>query len=54
MLAAFDTAEPCQRKANLPPSPQAAAIAARLGAAVGADPVIDLDIYRRLTQGEAS
>ena len=54
VLAAFDTAGPCRPKANRPPSPQAAAIAARLGAAVAADPVIDLDIYRRLTQGEAS
>ena len=54
VLAAFDTAEPCRPKANRPPSPQAAAIAARLAPAVGADPVIDLDIYRRLTQGEAS
>ena len=54
VLAAFDTAGPCRRKANRPPSAQAAAIAAQLGASVAADPVIDLDIYRRLTQGEAS
>ena len=54
VLAAFDTAGPCRRKANRPPSPQAAAIAARLNGTVTADPVIDLDIYRRLTQGEAS
>ena len=54
VLGAFDTAGPCRPKANRPPSPQAAAIAAQLGAEVTADPVIDLDVYRRLTQGEAS
>ena len=54
MLAAFDTAEPCGPKANRPPSPQAAAIAARLAPAAGADPVIDLDVYRRLTQPQAA
>ena len=40
--------------ANRPPSAQAAAIAARLHGAAAEDPVIDLDGYRRLTQGEAS
>ena len=50
VLAAFSTAEPCRPKTNRPPSPQAAAIAARLSPHIGADPVIDLDIYRRLTQ----
>ena len=54
VLAAFDTAEPCRPKANRPPSPQAAAIAARLAPAAGADPVIDLDVYRRLTQPQAA
>ena len=54
VLAAFAAAEPCRRKANRPPSPQAAAIAARIGTAAAADPVIDLDVYRRLTQPEAS
>ena len=53
VLAAFDASAPCRRKANRPASAQAAAIAARLGAAAQ-DPVIDLDVYRRLTQGEAS
>ena len=54
VLAAFSTAEPCGRKANRPPSAQAAAIAADLAPAVGADPVIDLDVYRRLTQPQAA
>ena len=54
VLAAFSTPGPCRPKANRPPSPQATAIAARLSAHVGADPVIDLDVYRRLTQPEAS
>lgn len=54
VLASFDTAGPCRRKANRPPSSQAAAIASRLAPAVGADPVVDLDVYRRLTQPEAS
>ena len=54
VLAAFSTTSPCRPKANRPPSPQAAAIAARLSPHIGADPVIDLDVYRRLTHGEAS
>ena len=54
VLAAFGTAGPCRRKANRPPSAQAAAIAARVGGAAVQDPVIDLDVYRRLTQGESS
>ena len=54
VLAAFDTKGPCRRKANRPPSPQATAIAARLSPHIGADPVVDLDLYRRLTQPEAS
>lgn len=54
VLAAFDTAGPCRRKTNRPPSPKASAIAARLSPHISADPVVDLDIYRRLTQPEAS
>ena len=54
VLAAFSSEAPCRPKANRPPSPTAAAIAAGLGGAVAEDPVIDLDVYRRLTQGEAS
>ena len=53
VLGAFNTDGPCARKANRPPSAAADAIAAGLGAAAE-DPVIDLDIYRRLTQGQAS
>ena len=53
VLAAFSTAGPCRPKANRPPSPTAVAIAARLHRTVAEDPVIDLDVYRRLTQGEA-
>ena len=54
VLASFSTAESCRPKANRPPSPQAAAIAAQLGAEVTADPVIDLDVYRRITQPQAA
>ena len=54
VLASFGTAGPCRRKANRPPSPQAAAIAARLSPHISTDPVIDLDVYRRLTQPESS
>lgn len=54
VLAAFSTAGPCRPKANRPPSPKATAIAARLSPHIGADPVIDLDVYRRLTHGGAS
>ncbi len=50
VLSAFSTAGPCRPKTNRPPSPQAAAIAARLSPHIGTDPVIDLDVYRRLTQ----
>ncbi len=50
VLAAFSTEGPCRPKTNRPPSPQAAAIAARLSPNIGTDPVIDLDVYRRLTQ----
>ena len=54
VLAAFNTAEPCRPKANRPPSQTALEIAAGLAGAVAADPVIDLDVYRRLAQGQAS
>ena len=54
VLAAFDTSGPCRRKANRPPSARAAAIAARVGGAAAQDPVTGLDVYRRLTQREAS
>jgi transposase len=47
VLAEFNTDRACQRKLNRPPSPVALAIAAQLGAAAAADPVIDLDVYRR-------
>lgn len=52
VLAAFNTARPCKRKVNRPPSNEALALAAELAGDAGADPVIDLDIYRRLTEGE--
>ena len=54
VLGAFGTQQPCRPKTNRPPSPTAQAIAARLHGAAAQDPVIDLDIYRRLTHGEAS
>jgi len=50
VLGAFSTAKPCARKLNRPPSPAALAIAAQLGAEAAAEPVVDLDIYRRLVE----
>jgi Mu transposase, C-terminal domain len=54
VLAEFNTAKPCARKVNRPPSPAALAIAAQLGAEAMAEPVVDLDVYRRLVEGDAS
>jgi hypothetical protein len=51
VLGAFDTARPCKRKINRPPSDAALAIAAELLGDRGADPVIDLDVYRRAIEG---
>jgi transposase len=52
VLARFNTDQPCRRKVNRPPSDAALAIADELLGDRGADPVIDLDVYRRLTEGE--
>jgi hypothetical protein len=52
VLGAFSTDRPCKRKANRPPSDAALALAAELLGDEGADPVIDLDAYRRLLDGE--
>jgi hypothetical protein len=52
VLGAFSTERPCKRKANRPPSDAALALAAELLGEHGADPVIDLDTYRRLLDGE--
>lgn len=52
VLAAFSSARPCKRKVNRPPSNEALALAGELVGDAAADPVIDLDIYRRLTEGE--
>ena len=54
VLAQFSTDRPCRRKVNRPPSDAALALAAELLGDRGADPVIDLDVYRRLTEGEVS
>jgi len=54
VLAEFNTAKPCARKLNRPPSAAALAIAAQLGAEAAAEPVVDLDVYRRLVEGDAS
>ncbi|MCB1003869.1 MAG: hypothetical protein KDB35_06750, partial [Acidimicrobiales bacterium] len=53
VLAAFSSDRPCKTKLNRPPSNTALAIAAQLAGSAGADPVIDLDVYRRITDGEA-
>ncbi len=52
VLGAFSSARPCRRKVNRPPSDAALALAAELLGDRGADPVIDLDIYRRIADGE--
>lgn len=52
VLDAFSTARPCKRKVNRPPSDAALALAAELLGERGSDPVIDLDAYRRLVEGE--
>jgi hypothetical protein len=52
VLGTFSTARPCNRKVNRPPSDTALALAAELLGERGADPVIDLDTYRRLIDGE--
>jgi hypothetical protein len=54
VLAQFSDARPCRRKVNRPPSDAALRLAAELIGDRGADPVIDLDVYRRLTEGDAS
>jgi transposase len=50
VLGAFNTHRPCTTKVNRPPSDAALALAAELIGERGADPVIDLDIYRRVTE----
>jgi len=52
VLGAFNTDRPCRRKVNRPPSDAALALAAELLGDRGADPVIDLDVYRRAIDGE--
>jgi transposase len=52
VLGAFTSDKPCKRKANRPPSDAALALAAELLGDQGADPVIDLDVYRRAIDGE--
>ena len=52
VLGAFDTGRPCKKKVNRPPSDAALAIAAELLGDRGADPVIDLDVYRRAIEGD--
>lgn len=52
VLDAFSSDRPCKRKVNRPPSNAALAIAAELLGDGGDDPVIDLDVYRRATEGE--
>jgi hypothetical protein len=54
VLAQFSDGRPCRRKVNRPPSDAALTLAAELLGDRGADPVIDLDVYRRLTEGEVS
>ena len=50
VLAEFTTARPCRSKLNRPPSAASLAIAAQLGSDLAAEPVIDLDVYRRIIE----
>ena len=52
VLGAFSSDRPCKRKVNRPPSDAALSIAAGLLGDHGADPVIDLDVYRQAIEGE--
>jgi transposase len=54
VLAQFSDGRPCKRKVNRPPSDAALALAGELVGDRGADPIIDLDVYRRLVEGDAS
>ena len=54
MLGQFSSERPCRRKVNRPPSDAALALAAELLGDRGADPVIDLDIYRQLVDEEGT
>lgn len=53
VLGQFTSAQPCATKLNRPLSPIAQAIAGQIEAANADDPVIDLDVYRRLVEGAA-
>jgi transposase len=52
VLGAFTTGQRCPRKVNRPPSDTALVLAAELLGDRGVDPVIDLDVYRRVVDGE--
>lgn len=52
VLGAFSSDRPCKKKVNRPPSDAALVIAAELLGDRGADPVIDLDVYRRAIEGD--
>ena len=54
VLAEFSSGRPCRTKVNRPPSEAALALAVELVGDLGADPVIDLDVYRRIVEGDAS
>ncbi|MCY4517919.1 MAG: hypothetical protein OXB99_11845 [Acidimicrobiaceae bacterium] len=52
VLGAFTSDRPCKPKTNRPPTDAALTLAAALIGDAAADPVVDLDIYRRLTEGD--
>jgi hypothetical protein len=54
VLGAFSSDRPCKRKVNRPPTDTALALAAELLGDRGAEPVIDLDIYRQAIEGESA
>jgi hypothetical protein len=52
VLGAFTSARPCASKLNRPPSEAARAIAAGIAGEAAADPVVDLDVYRRYVENQ--
>jgi hypothetical protein len=52
VLSSFTTVRPCDKKANRPPGHEALAEAARLLGPIGAEPIVDLDVYGEIAGGE--
>jgi hypothetical protein len=52
VLSTFTTVRPCDKKANRPPGHEALAEAARLLGPIGAEPIVDLDVYGEIAGGD--